>query len=100
MGLTRSQAEARMRELMAETQLPASTERLTFEEVGRRYVRHLDEVMQRKPSTIKDYRIIVARHLGPFFGSTEIGKLTPNDIAARWTTSSVRPIGCSGSPPP
>ena len=81
-GLTRSQAEARMRQLMAETQLPASTERLTIEEVGKRYVRHLEEVMQRKPSTIKDYRIIVARHLGPFFGSTEMRKLTPNDIAA------------------
>ena len=43
---------------------------------------HLEEVMQRKPSTIKDYRIIVARHLGPYFGSTEIGKLRPNDITA------------------
>jgi integrase len=81
-GLTRSQAEARMRELMAVTQLPAPTERLTLEEVGRRYVRHLDEVMQRKPSTIKDYRIIVARHLGPFFGAAEIRKLTPEDFVA------------------
>src|SRR3954447_10645136 len=43
-GLTRSQAEARLRELMAETRVPASAERLTFEEVGRRQIRHLDEV--------------------------------------------------------
>jgi len=81
-GLTRSQAETRLRELMAETLLPVSAERLTFEEVGRRYVRHLDEVMQRKPSTIQDYRIILGRHLGPYFGSMQIGKLAPSDIAA------------------
>jgi hypothetical protein len=41
-----------MRELMAETQVPASAERLSFEEAGGRYVRHVEEVMQRKPSTI------------------------------------------------
>ena len=81
-GLTRSQAEARLRELMRETQVPASAERLTFEEVGRRYVRHLDEVMQRKPTTIQDYRIILGRHLGPFFGATEIARLTADDVAA------------------
>ena len=81
-GLTRSQAEARLRELMAETQVPASAERLTFEEVGRRYLRHLDEVMQRKPTTIQDYRIILGRHLGPFFGGTEVAKLTANDVTA------------------
>jgi hypothetical protein len=45
-------------------------------------VRHLEEVMQRKPSTIKDYRIMFARHLGAYFGPTEIRKLTPDDIAA------------------
>jgi integrase len=80
-GLTRAQAEARLRELMTETLVPASTERLTFEEAGRRYVRHLEEVMQRKPSTIQDYRIIVGRHLGPYFGSTEIARITPGDVA-------------------
>ena len=80
-GLTRAQAEARLRALMTETLVPASTERLTFEEAGRRYVRHLEEVMQRKPSTIQDYRIIVGRHLGPYFGSTEIARITPGDVA-------------------
>ncbi len=80
-GLTRAKAEARLRELMTETLVPASTERLTFEEAGRRYVRHLEEVMQRKPSTIQDYRIIVGRHLGPYFGSTEIARITPGDVA-------------------
>jgi len=79
-GLTRAQAEARLRELMAETTLPASAERLTFEEMGRRYVQHLEEVMQRKRTTIQDYRIILLRHLGPFFGSTEASQLTADDV--------------------
>lgn len=81
-GLTRAQAEARMRALMAETSLPASTERLTFEEMGRRYLQHLEEVMQRKRTTIQDYRIMLLRHLGPFFGATEVSKLDAADVAA------------------
>ena len=89
-GLTRAQAEARMRELMAETSLPASTERLTFEEMGRRYIAHLEEVMQRKRTTIQDYRIMLLRHLGPFFGATEVAKLDAADVTAY--------IGPSGAP--
>jgi integrase len=81
-GLTRAQAEARLRELMAETSLPASTERLTFEEMGRRYIAHLEEVMQRKRATIQDYRIMLLRHLGPFFGATEVAKLDAADVTA------------------
>jgi integrase len=81
-GLTRAQAEARLRALMAETSLPASTERLTFEEMGRRYIKHLEEVIQRKRTTIQDYRIMLLRHLGPFFASTEVSKLTADDVGA------------------
>lgn len=81
-GLTRAQAEARLRALMAETSLPAPTERLTFEEMGRRYIQHLEEVMQRKRTTIQDYRIMLLRHLGPFFGATEVTKLDAADVIA------------------
>ena len=81
-GLTRAQAEARLRALMAEMSLPASTERLTFEEMGRRYIKHLEEVMQRKRTTIHDYRIMLLRHLGPFFASTEVSKITADDVGA------------------
>ncbi len=81
-GLTRTQAEARLRELMAATVVPSSAERLTFAEVGRRYLQHLEEVMQRKPTTIQDYRIILTRHLGPFFGSTDVSALAASDITS------------------
>ena len=90
-GLTRLQAEARMRELTAETQLPASTERLTFEEAGRRYVRHLDEVMQRKPSTIKDYRIIVARGLWGRTSARRRSGRSRRTTSPRSTTCLVQP---------
>jgi len=81
-GLTRSQAEARLRALMTQTVLPPSPERLTFHEVGQRYVQHLEDVMQRKRTTIQDYRIMLRLHLAPYFGSTYITKLTPRDIDA------------------
>ena len=73
-GLTRSQAEARLRQLMTQTVVPANPERLSFEQVGQRYLRHLEDVMQRKRTTIQDYRIILRLHLGPYFGSTCIAQ--------------------------
>src|SRR5687768_128228 len=81
-GLTRAQAEARLRAVMAETSHPAPTERMTFEEMGRRYILHLEEVMQRKRTTIQDYRIMLLRHLGPFFGAKEVAKLDAADVTA------------------
>jgi integrase len=81
-GLTRAQAEARLRELMAQTGVPASPERLTFDQVGQRYLHHLEDVMQRKRTTIQDYRIMLRGHLGPYFGSTDLAKLTPRDVDA------------------
>ncbi len=51
-GLTRTQAEARLRELIAETPSGRPTsERLTLAEVAPRYVRHL-QAKGRKRSTI------------------------------------------------
>jgi integrase len=81
-GLTRAQAETRLRALMAQTVVPASPERLTFEEVGQRYLQNLEEVMQRKRTTIQDYRILLRRHLGPYFASIDIAKLGPREVDA------------------
>ena len=67
---------------MAQTVLPANPERLTFDQVGQRYLQHLEEVMQRKRTTIQDNRIMLRRHLGPYFGSTDVAKLTPRDVDA------------------
>jgi integrase len=81
-GLTRKQAERRLRELMSETVLPTNSAALTFEQAGTHYLRHLDEVMQRKRTTIQDYAIMLRRHLGPFFGSRPVDTIVASDISA------------------
>jgi integrase len=78
-GLTRKQAETRLRELMAETIAPVDRQ-LTFEVAGAHYLRHLEQVMQRKRTTIQDYRIMLRRHLGPFFAKRPLGAIEPGDI--------------------
>ena len=68
-GLTQREAEAALRNAVAETQLHAAVdERLTVALAAERYLRHLERVLDRKPSTIQDYGIIVRRHIAPFLG--------------------------------
>ena len=33
-----------------------------------------------KPSTVKDYRVMLARHLVPFFGDFELGAIEAEDV--------------------
>src|SRR5690348_14910546 len=75
-GLTKAQAEARLRKLISETTYVAPEERLPFGEVAGRYIAHVEHVMGRKPSTIRDYRIIVSKHLAPHFGGKAISRIT------------------------
>jgi integrase len=84
-GLTKAQAEARLRKLMGETTYVAPDERLTFSEVAGRHVDHVEHVMGRKPSTVRDYRIIVSKHLAPYFGAKAISRITSDDVAAYLT---------------
>jgi len=79
-GLTRKQAEGRLRQLMTETVAPSPDRRLTFDVAGAQYLRHLEDVMQRKRTTVQDYRIMLRRHLGPFFGKRPLGAIEPSDI--------------------
>ncbi|MDQ4040699.1 MAG: tyrosine-type recombinase/integrase, partial [Actinomycetota bacterium] len=81
-GLTRKQAEAKLRRLMEQTQFVAPAAHLTFQDVGNRYVDHLEHVMERKRSTVQDYRIILNRHLAPYFGGKAIERITPDDLTA------------------
>lgn len=82
-GLTRSQAEAALRRLVDElAAAPPPAERLTVGQVGERYIHHLEVVMQRKPTTIHDYKIILTRHLVPFFGERPLERVKPDDIVA------------------
>ena len=65
---------------MAETVAPSPDRRLTFEIAGAQYLTHLEEVMQRKRTTVQDYRIMLRRHLAPFFGKRALGAIEPVDI--------------------
>ncbi len=80
-GLTKAQAEARLRKLIGETTHAAPQERLTFGEVAARYVDHVEGVMGRKPSTVLDYRIIIRKHLAPYFGGKAINRITNDEVA-------------------
>ncbi len=79
-GLTRTQAEQALRKAIQETQHAPPDERLTFTDVADRYIRHV-EGLERKRSTVQDYRIIAHCHLGPYFGSKAIDRITADDIA-------------------
>jgi integrase len=80
-GLTRTQAEKRLRDLMGETAAPPRDQRLTFEAAAMAYLTHLEEVMQRKQTTVQDYRIMLRRHLAPVFGRRPIDAVAPTDIS-------------------
>ena len=61
---------------------PAAYERLTVGEVGERYLRHVEHVLERKPTTVADYGSILRRHLRPYFGSQAIERITAEHLAA------------------
>lgn len=70
-GLTRKQAEMVLRRLMSEVRVVLPEERITYKEVGDRYLHHLEHVKQRKSSTIQDYKIIHNKHFVPHFGENK-----------------------------
>jgi integrase len=74
-GLTRTQAEAELRWLMGTEVVLAGPQRKTIEEAGALYVEHLEHVMERKRTTIHDYRGYLRRHLVPFFGARPMDKI-------------------------
>jgi integrase len=81
-GLTKRQAEARLRMLMQEV-LPAPPgEHLTLAEAGARYLTHLETVLGRKRATLHDYRLILDRQLVPFFGERAIDRIDAEDARA------------------
>jgi integrase len=80
-GLTRVQAEREMRRLIeAEALVVRSHGRLTVIEAGERYVDHLEHVIERKRTTIQDYRGYLRGHLEPYFGDRGIDKIEPGHI--------------------
>jgi len=80
-GLIKSQAESRLRSLMQEVKCARPVERMTVEQVGKLYIGEL-KLVGRKPSTLRDYEIILARHLVPHFGRKAVDRITHEDVAA------------------
>src|SRR5215211_521998 len=77
-GLTRTQAEAELRRLLERAlSTPALRETLTVAEAAERYLHHVEHVKERKRSTVKDYRIMVRRHLAPFLSGRRLDKVEP-----------------------
>jgi integrase len=87
-GLTSKQAEMALRRLMTEVRVVVPEERMTFQEVGDRYLHHLEHVKRRKPSTVQDYRIILNKHLVPHFGAKGVDRIDSRDVAAYITAKS------------
>ena len=81
-GLTRRQAEARLRSLIADTRAAPTEGRVTLADASEAYLRHVEHVMGRKPTTVQDYRIMLRRHIGPFFGDRDADRVTADDVAA------------------
>ena len=80
-GLTRAQAEREMRRRMeAEAVVVRSHDRLNLIEAGERYVDHLEHVIERKPTTIQDYRGYLEGHFEPYFGDRAIDKIEPGHV--------------------
>jgi integrase len=80
-GLTKVQAEARLRELMANAaSAPAPVvERLTVDEAGERLVKQL-RLKGRKPSTIDGYESYLRVHLVPYFGDKSLNAIDVEDV--------------------
>lgn len=79
-GLTRSQAEGRLRKLLDELALaPPVHERLTVEEAGARYLAHLTAIGRRR-STLGDYESYLRVHLVPFFGDLPLDKIARSHV--------------------
>jgi integrase len=79
-GLTRSQAERKLRQLIEATR-PLPPERLTVEEAGQRLVAHLED-LGRKRSTLAAYESCLRVHLVPFFGTRPLHRITRDDVEA------------------
>ncbi|MFN8160582.1 MAG: site-specific integrase [Solirubrobacterales bacterium] len=78
-GLTKSQAEAELRRLIREVRPVERRERVTIEEAGNAYIAHVRDFLERKPSTVQDYRGIL-RQIARFFGSRGVDQIRPADV--------------------
>jgi hypothetical protein len=83
-GLTRSQAEAELRRLIAETKPARITagDALTMAELGRRYLANLER-QSRKKATTTAVESILRVWLEPFFAERDLRRITAQDVPDR-----------------
>lgn len=79
-GLTRGQAEAKLRRMMLETEVAARAgEGMTVSEVSDSYIQQAKR-RGRKRSTVENVESVVRVHLEPFFGDRMMHTIVPKDV--------------------
>jgi integrase len=73
-------AERELRRLVDATTVVVEGQRRTLGEAGDAYVAHLENVMERKRTTIADYRGYLRRHLAPFFGDRPMDRIEALEV--------------------
>ena len=83
-GLTRTQAESHLREMMQETDSAPEpvTERLTIAQVGERRIKHLERTGRKPDTTLATYESEIRIHFVPFFGDKPVDQITVEDVEA------------------
>jgi integrase len=55
---------------------------ITLAEVAEQHCAHLETVLNRRAQTVQDYRIMIRKHLVPYFGDTPLADIDPNKVEA------------------
>jgi len=76
------QAERELRKQIDHDPVLATAERKTLADAGALYIDHLEQVMDRKRSTIQDYRGYLRGHFEGFFSDTPIDRIDPARVAS------------------
>lgn len=78
-GLSRTQAEAELRRLMVAERAPLDGDELSLTEAAEHMLRHL-EALERKPTTLENYRSLLRTHLAPRLGEIPIDQVTSRQV--------------------
>jgi integrase len=89
-GLTKAQAEARLRKMREQERPPAISERVTMFEAGEELRRRL-EMRGRKKSHRLTVQADLKNHIVPFFAGKELDKIEPRDIEL-YISAKLRPV--------
>lgn len=80
-GLNRTQAEAKLRQLIVRERPPAAGSSVSFASTAELMLRDL-EALGRKPTTLDNYRSILRSHLLPRFGEVAVSQVKRSEIEA------------------